>query len=92
MTAVSFTGSIYMTLAITVERYMAVCHPHRYRELNSTMRPIYRALVYTMPVATFAIVINVPKFFETKVTTFPYKHFDKKKGELYVRIDYERFF
>ena len=82
MTAVSFTGSIYMTLAITVERYMAVCHPHRYRELNSTMRPICRALIYTMPVATFAIVINVPKFFETKVTTFPYQqiHFDKKGG------------
>ena len=32
MAAVSFCAAIYMTLAVTVERYIAVCRPHQYRQ------------------------------------------------------------
>ena len=74
MTSVSFAGSIYMTMAITVERYLAVCHPHRYREINSTMKPLSRVLLYTIPVATFSIIINIPKFLETKVRNKTAQH------------------
>ena len=31
MAAVTFCAAIYMTLAVTVERYIAVCRPHQYR-------------------------------------------------------------
>ena len=70
MTSVSFTGSIYMTMAITIERYLAVCKPHRYREINSTMKPLYRILLYFLPVAVFSILLNIPKFLETKVSRY----------------------
>ena len=34
MSAVSFCASTYMTLAITVERFIAVCRPHQYRNIS----------------------------------------------------------
>ena len=34
MSAVSFCASTYMTLAITVERFIAVCRPHHYRSIS----------------------------------------------------------
>ena len=36
MSAVSFCANIYMTLAVTVERYIAVCRPHQYRQATTT--------------------------------------------------------
>ena len=35
LSAVSLCASTYTTLAVTVERYLAVCRPHQYRELNA---------------------------------------------------------
>ena len=34
MSAVSFCYSTYMTLAITVERFIAVCRPHQFRNIS----------------------------------------------------------
>ena len=34
MSAVAFCASTYMTLAVTVERYIAVCRPHQYRTIS----------------------------------------------------------
>ena len=67
-TAVSLTGSIYMTMAITIERFLAVCRPHYYRDVNTRISPVKKVLMYAIPVSTFAIIVNIPKFLETTVS------------------------
>ena len=67
-TAISLTGSIYMTMAITIERFMAVCHPHYYRDVNTRISPFKRVFMYAIPVTTFAVTVNIPKFLEMQVS------------------------
>ena len=61
---ISLAGSIYMTVATAIERYLAVCSPHNYHQMNmaSQMRYIY----YVVPVTVAATVVNVPRFFESE--------------------------
>ena len=61
MSAVSFCASIYMTLAVTVERYIAVCRPHQYRTISGTMSNTKRLLVYIIPVTSISFALNIPK-------------------------------
>ena len=51
-------------------RYMAVCHPYRHREYNSRFNVMNRIMIYTLPVLFFAIILNIPKFYETKVNMY----------------------
>ena len=44
MSAVAFCASTYMTLAVTVERYIAVCRPHQYRTISQVQ--YYRARIF----------------------------------------------
>lgn len=59
------TGSVYLTVTVTIERYIAVCRPLRARLLCT----YGRAKMYVMCVAIFSIVYNLPRFWEvsTKV-------------------------
>ncbi|XP_068245096.1 FMRFamide receptor-like [Palaemon carinicauda] len=54
------TGSIYLTVTVTVERYVAVCLPFRAR----TLCTYGRARIYVVAVALFSIVYNLPRFWE----------------------------
>ena len=58
LTQVALTGSIYTTLAITVERYMIVCHPFY------VVSHKWSSKMYVLPIAIFSVLYNVPKFFE----------------------------
>ena len=49
------TASHYMIVAITVERYLVICH--RKRKLLSPLRNISTVLI-------FSLLVSVPKFFE----------------------------
>ncbi|XP_064114594.1 FMRFamide receptor-like isoform X1 [Macrobrachium nipponense] len=54
------TGSIYLTVTVTVERYVAVCRPLQARSLCT----YGRAKVYVLAVAFFSIIYNLPRFWE----------------------------
>lgn len=57
---IAITGSIYSTIAITVERFLVVCCPfyavsHR-----------WSAKRYILPIVIFSLIYNIPIFFEIK--------------------------
>ena len=63
------TGSVYLTIAVTLERFVAVCLPFRSRSLCTYGRARYGVIL----VALFAIVYNLPRFWEIKwQTSYPY--------------------
>ncbi|KAK8753491.1 hypothetical protein OTU49_004665 [Cherax quadricarinatus] len=54
------TGSVYLTVTVTLERYIAVCRPLRARSLCT----YGRARVYVISVALFSVLYNLPRFWE----------------------------
>ncbi|TRY69570.1 hypothetical protein TCAL_07634 [Tigriopus californicus] len=62
MANISLYGSIYVTMAISIERYLGVCYP-----VQSRTRPRRHLIIYLIPVVLFAVGFNLPKAFETKV-------------------------
>ncbi|XP_053601374.1 FMRFamide receptor [Plodia interpunctella] len=57
------TMSVYLTLIVTIERWVAVCHPFRAKALCTSSR----ARWYVLGTAAFALIYNAPKFFEAEV-------------------------
>ncbi|XP_075162006.1 FMRFamide Receptor [Haematobia irritans] len=69
---ISQTASIYMTFTVTLERYVAVCHPLKARALCT----YGRAKLYFVVCVLFATIYNLPRFWEvvtasTKVDNLP---------------------
>ena len=58
---IALTGSIYSTMAISIERYLVVCHPF------FTLSNKWSSKVYILPILVFSILYNVPRFFGLKV-------------------------
>ena len=63
LTHVSKVGSVFTTLAVSLERYFAVCHPLwiRIRKAHPGM--------YIVLVTVFAFLFNIPKFLEFEVSS-----------------------
>ncbi|KAH8345759.1 hypothetical protein KR067_003399 [Drosophila pandora] len=61
------TASIYMTFTVTLERYVAVCHPLRARALCT----YGRAKIYFIVCVCFALAYNMPRFWEVLTVTYP---------------------
>ena len=60
-------SSIYLIIAVGVERYLAVCRPHHYREVQGRSK---RVVMYILPALLAAIMVNVTKFFEVTTVEF----------------------
>jgi hypothetical protein len=61
---IGLSGSIYLTVAITLERYFTVCHPF-FRVSHA-----WPAKLYIAPIVTLSVLYNIPKFFELR-TRYP---------------------
>ncbi|GMS85278.1 hypothetical protein PENTCL1PPCAC_7453, partial [Pristionchus entomophagus] len=64
---ISQTGSVYITVTVSIERYFAVCHPRvnkRYCSPGGAAQSI-------LAVTAFAILFNITKFFELEVSENP---------------------
>ncbi len=61
---ITLCSSIYLTVAVAIERYLAVCFPHDYQSLS---RRSGRAFLYVLPALTTALGLNMPRFWETEV-------------------------
>ena len=55
---ISLTGSIYCTMAITLERYLAVCRPF-YRITRD-----WSSRIFVVPIILISVIYNLPQFFE----------------------------
>ena len=60
---ISATGSTYLTVAVSVERYLGICRPLYHR------RHSWPSYFFILPIVAFAILYNIPKFFEMRWTT-----------------------
>ena len=63
---ISLTGSCYTTVAITVERFLAVRSPFFIQRHN------IKARLFILPVLFYAVLYNIPRFFEFRVNTSYY--------------------
>ena len=61
---ISLSGSVFLTVAITFERYKAVCLAHNYNYRNARIGHRSLVLRYVCPVLVLAILLNIPKLIE----------------------------
>lgn len=58
-------ATVYLTLTVTIERYIAVCHPLKTRSFCTCGR----ARLAFLSIVAFAMIYNLPKFFEIEIYT-----------------------
>ena len=65
---IALTASIFLTVGIALERYIAVHNPINYnRAMNDARATRSRVLRFLIPVLFCAFIFSVPKFFEAQV-------------------------
>ena len=67
---ISYTGSIFMIVLVSFERYVSVCHMRE--------EPIKRIILYTAIVTFFAIICNIPSMMIYKWETIDGTIFTKR--------------
>ena len=61
ITNISLCGTIFMTVAISFERFLGICYPLHLPPQNR------KAWYYILPVSLLSIIVNLPKFFEGEI-------------------------
>uniref|UniRef100_A0AC34R2Y0 G-protein coupled receptors family 1 profile domain-containing protein n=1 Tax=Panagrolaimus sp. JU765 TaxID=591449 RepID=A0AC34R2Y0_9BILA len=57
------TGSVYLTILVSVHRYLGVCHPFLIRRISS--KAMVKSAIFSAVV--FSVIFNLPRFFEITV-------------------------
>jgi len=57
-------GTIYLTVLVTVNRYVAVCRPYAASDTNAIKK---QARLHVALVAAFSVLFNVTRFFEFEI-------------------------
>ncbi|KAL1508934.1 hypothetical protein ABEB36_003750 [Hypothenemus hampei] len=63
LATVAQTASVYLTITVSLERYVAVCHPLRARSLCT----YGRARIYVIVIVVFSTLYNIPRLWEGKI-------------------------
>lgn len=63
LAVIAQTVSVYLTLTVTLERFVAVCHPLQARSLCT----YGRARLYVLLIIIFSILYNLSRFWEVKL-------------------------
>ena len=63
----SICCSIFLLIGVSVERYLAVCRPHHYREVQGKGN---RVIIYILPAFVAAVAVNATKFVEVESFSF----------------------
>ncbi len=71
-------SSIFMTVAIAVERYIGLCRPLQ----RLSGRGPYSAKCYIFPVLLLAFLLNVPKFFESETVVVADPRFNSSSSRI----------
>lgn len=69
---IGLTGSIFMTFAISIERFLGICYPLKFPP--HTRKSWY----YILPVVLISIIINIPRFLDGDI------EWDEEEGYSYV--------
>ncbi|XP_018579105.2 FMRFamide receptor-like [Anoplophora glabripennis] len=69
---VTQTASVYLTITVSLERFVAVCHPLRARSLCT----YGRARIYVIGIVIFSVMYNLPRLWEGRVQKYWHKEYN----------------
>lgn len=76
---ISQTVSVYLTLTVTLERFVAVCHPLQARSLCT----YGRARTYVVVTIVFAVLYNITRFWEVTVKKCMHTYYGQHVYQVY---------
>ncbi|XP_075589757.1 uncharacterized protein LOC124495763 isoform X2 [Dermatophagoides farinae] len=78
------TGSIWTTCLITIERYLAVCHPLMTMTLSTRARAIWALSILSI----MAFLFNLPRFAEVDTTCNQVRATEFRHNKIYYQVYY----
>ena len=72
---------IYLLIALSIERYIAICHPLKYRSCKTS------SIYYISFVTIIAVCTAIPIFLEHEIQSYEIEKFENKNGSRHFKTD-----